>query len=177
MGLLTGLGTLGFGAATTGAGAAVATGLSLYSAGQQNQAISAAQRSQAESAAIGQRQLQQAAGQQQAQRVDEARVLTARIRVARGEAGVGLGGSTAAVTRQADFDAAEDLLTINMNALMGVQGIRSGSQAQIAQLGAQTANPLVAAFLGALQGGQAGLQIAGGINRARPASARREIPV
>ena len=155
-------------AATAAAAAATATaGTSAYAARQQNKSIGAGMEAQARAAEINQRQLALQAGQQQQERIDEANQLAARIRVARGEAGVGLGGSTAAAVRQVDFDAARDLDTIDMNLLMGVSRVRTGTEAQMAQLESQTQNPLISAFLGGLQGASYGLQLGEGIHQLR----------
>ena len=138
---------------------AVSMGTSAYAASQQNKAISAGMDAQARAAAIQQQQLASQTGQAQQERVREANQLAARIRVARGEAGVGLGGSTAAVLRQADFDAASDINTIGQNYLMSAQRVRSGADAGMIELENRTQNPILTAFLGGMQGLNTGLQI------------------
>lgn len=159
--------TLGQAALIAGGTSLITAGTSAYAAREQNKALEKAMDSEAAAAGVAQQQLAMQTGQQQEARIREANQLAARIRVARGEAGVGTGGSTAAVLRQVDTDAARDLDTLDTNYLFGVKRVRSGAAAQLDQLEAQTTNPLVAAFLGGLQGGTAGLQIAGGLEQLR----------
>lgn len=149
-------------------GTAVASGgVALDAAQSQNRAIDASKAAAQKAGLENQRQIRTAASQKHEQRVDEFNQLAARILVARGEAGVGTGGSTAAVTRQAEFDTAEDLSAINLNAALGTRRVATGTQSQLSQLDSQRQNPLVSAFLGGLQGAGQGLQIVRGLESFR----------
>lgn len=141
--------------ATAAAGAYV----SYDAAQQQNEAIKKGAAAQAKAEAIKQHQITQQSVEAQKLRVKEANQIAARIRVARGEAGVGLGGSTEAMLRQVDTDAASNIKAIGQNALMNAQLVRTGSRAQIAQMRSQERNSLLDAFSGGISGYQAGLQI------------------
>ncbi len=153
--------------ALTLAATATTAGVSAYSARQQNKALEAGMDAQTLAAAEQQRQLGRQTSQEQQERVDEANQLAARIRVARGEAGVGLGGSTAALIRQVDFDTAENINVLDLNYLANIRRVRSGARANITQLQNQTRNPLLDAFTGGLQGRNMGLQLGQGISQLR----------
>jgi len=144
--------------------AAAGGGAAAISAKKQNDQIESAEDAAVAANAMNRSQILGSAAQQRDQRIDEFNQLAARIRVARGEAGVGAGGSTAAAIRQTEFNTEADLGAINLNAFYGQQRGNSATLAQIAQLSSRTENPLLAAFMGGLQGGAAGLQIGGAIS-------------
>lgn len=120
-------------------------------------------RSAREAANAQRRQLATRALADTNERVREAQAVEGRIRVASAEAGSGLGGSFLALTRQSDIDANRDRIAISTNLGNSAAAIESGYDATTSRL-SQTANPLLAAFSGALQGATTGLSILNAIS-------------
>ena len=86
-------------------------------------------------------------------------LIESRIRVAAGESGIGLGGTYEALERQADYDASRNVDIIMENAAMGARAAMSQVPVK-----APSINPLVAGFMGALQGGMSGLSIVSSVS-------------
>lgn len=141
------------------ASTAATAGASAYQASQQNKALRRSEESTRRATEVQNRQLAAAAGQELEVRRREADQTRGRIRVSAGEAGIGLGGSYAAMMRQADFDLAMNQQIIRQNFMNNVNATNSGYMASMAQLSAQRRNPLLDAFTGGLQGMSTGLSI------------------
>lgn len=147
--------------------AAFGTATSAQAARRRNDAIERSMASQSRSAAVRQRQVAEQAAVERQKEIDAAHRIRGRLRVAAGEAGVGLGGSYAALMRQADTDAATNVDIINRNENAQQTQLRSGLEANLSTLSSRTQNPLIAGLSGGLSGLQTGLSIGGGIRSAR----------
>lgn len=147
--------------ATTGLGIAS----SAAAAAGTNRSIRASMRSQSVAAQAQQRQLVAQTADEQRKNVSQVQALIGRIRAGGGEAGIGTGGTMAALERQAIFDAALNDEILNQNLANNLASVRSGYQANAAQTASQARNPIFDGFLGGVQGLTAGLQIADGIDR------------
>lgn len=126
---------------------------------QQNQAVQSSLQSQREALRIKQQQQSSQAGIEKQKRINEAAQIQGRLRVAAGEAGVGLGGSAAALARQAEFDKAVNLSIIDANFQRRIAFGQAQFRSTAAQTVSQTQNPLIAGFSGAVSGLETGLRI------------------
>lgn len=138
--------------------------LQVQQARAQNKAISRAQASQQKAAGVQQRQLVEQAAVERRRIQDQTQQIEGRLRVAAGESGVGLGGSTAALGRQAQFDQASNLSILGSNLGNEQARVQSGLEANLANLSANQQNPLLAGLMGGLGGLQTGLSISSGIS-------------
>lgn len=145
----------------------ITTYLSIQQARSQNAAISRAQASQVNAAAVQQEQLVEQAAVERRRIQNQTQQIEGRLRVAAGEAGVGLGGSTAALDRQAGIDQATNLTILDNNLENQQQRVTSGLEANLASLSANQQNPLLAGLVGGLGGLQTGLNIGGAIESNR----------
>ena len=136
------------GAATSAAGAMA-----------QNRAIEKSMDAQAKGAGTQQQQLADQAALEKMKTMRTMQQLQGRVRVAAGESGATTGGSFAALENQARFDAGLNNAIIGRNLVNQQALVRSGFQANMAQLQSQQQNPLLSAFSGGMQGLQAGLAI------------------
>lgn len=125
----------------------------------QNQAVQASLQSQREALRVRQQQLSSQAGIEKQKRINEANQIQGRLRVAAGEAGVGLGGSAAALARQAEFDKAVNLSIIDANFQSRIALGQAQFRSTAAQTISQQRNPLLSAFSGAVSGLETGLRI------------------
>lgn len=140
-------------------GAATTAATTVVGAQRQNRAIRESVRSQREAASAQAMQLSRQAQTERAQQIRQLSTIRGKIRVAAGESGVGMSGSMALLENQAEFDAARNLSTIGANLAANVQRVQSGLAANTAQLQAMEQNPILAGFMGGLQGFQTGLSI------------------
>jgi hypothetical protein len=148
------------------AGAATSATVSAISARKQNQAISKAMKSQRSATTVQQKQLADAAGLEKLKRRREHAAILGRLRVASAEANVGFGGTFAALERQADFDLAANQRIIDENYRNQVALVRSGFEANIAQLESQVRNPVLDSVVAGIGGFQTGLSIGTGLDSA-----------
>lgn len=153
---------MGLAAGAVGGGLAIGSGIAGHRAATaQRRSIRDAMQHRRQAQTIQQRQLAAQAAQAREQRVSEGHQVRGRLRVAAGEAGTGMGGSFAAMMRQADFDEFRGLDAIDRNLAMQLDAVRSGAQADLTQLRAQAPNPILSAFMGGVQGLSTGLSIVG----------------
>jgi hypothetical protein len=145
--------------------AAAGTATSAVQAAQRNQAIEASRKSQKRAARIQSEQVENQAEQRREQLADKTAQIQGRIRVAKAESGVGMGGTTAALQRETALQRGENLATIDENLRRQQQAIQSGAAANLAQLGAEQQSPALSGFQGGLGGLQTGLAIGGGLNQ------------
>jgi hypothetical protein len=92
--------------------------------------------------------------------------IVGRIRVAAAENGVGSGGSTAALERQALINESIDNQTADLNLKNQLRGLSIGLQSNLISLNSQMQSPLLAGIGGGLTGFTTGLQIGNTINAA-----------
>ncbi len=116
-----------------------------------NAAIQESMHRSARAAREQQKQIVDQAAVERQKRVNEAQMISGRLRVAAAEAGVGLGGSYAALQRQSDYDAAINVDIIKRNALAETRRVRSGYEENIAQLESQIQNPILNGFMAGMQ--------------------------
>ena len=142
--------------------AATAT-VSVMAARRQNEAMEDAAQAQIRQGQAQQTQIQDQSAIERMQHQREAGRIRGRLRVAAGEAGVGIGGSYDALIRQADFDEALNLSILDRNTANAMDSARAGLQVDLARISANTQNPFIAGFMGGMQGLSTGLRIVGGI--------------
>lgn len=135
-------------------------GLGILGANDRNDALGRAMESQAAAAATQQSQNVQQAALERLKRTRLAHQIEGQIRVATGAAGTGEFGAET-LGRQNTADAALDLSLIDTNLANANNAVRSGFLANVDSLEGQTVNPLLAGFMGALQGLQTGLSLGG----------------
>jgi len=128
------------------AATAGATYASYAAAKAQNEAIEASMKSQAEALRIQQKQLAEQAGLEKMRNIARAQQIIGRLRVAAGEAGVGIAGSYDALIRQTLYETALNEKIIQQNYLNQVQYARTAAQANMARLQGRTISPGLAAF-------------------------------
>jgi len=154
----------------------VVGGVSAFaSARAQNSAIRTSQQSARESAAAQQKQLLDQTAAERRKRIVESQQISGRIRAAAAESG-GLGGTTEALLRQNALDATMNDQNIQTSYRNNAERIRSGLNADLAQLGASSRNLLLDSFMGTAGGASAGLSIGQGYNSVRDymGSSRRD---
>ena len=142
-------------AVTTIGGAA----LSASASRSQNQAIAASQQSVRRSQNIQSQQLARRSGVQQQRIRNEAARLRGSIRIARAEAGTGIGTTHLALLRQVDIDEALNQQIISDNFQAQQDALRTQAGANVKNLQAQVQNGVLAAFAGGLGGFSTGLNI------------------
>jgi len=140
---------------------AVTAGISVLAARQQNAAMQSAASAQIRQGQAQQQQIQDQSAIERMRHQREADRIRGRLRVAAGEAGVGIGGSYDALIRQADFDEALNLSILDRNTANAMDAARAGLSVDLARIGASAQNPLIAGFMGGLTGLNTGLSIAG----------------
>lgn len=146
-----------------GAGSLFGAGTSFMGAQKQNAALRQSMASQQAAAQQQMGQVAQAAAVEREKRLKEAQQIQGRIRVAAGEAGIGMGGSIAALSRQSELDLGTNLAIIDQNYANNIAAIRSGAQANLQSLSSQIGNPILNAFSGAFSGAGTGLAIGGAV--------------
>lgn len=145
------------------ASAALSAGAGTFTAVSQNQAVKRQQSAVRRAAKVQQTQMAAAAELEREKRFQEARQVQARIRVASGESGLGIGGTTAALIRQADIDRAANEEIARKNLAMNLENVQSQAQATIAGLGGNLVNPIIQGVRGGIGGFDTGLRIGGSI--------------
>jgi hypothetical protein len=153
--------------ALVAASAAASAGTGLASANARNGAMRRAGRSARSAATTQYGQVSDAAALERQKRINENRRIEGLIRVRQAEAGVGSGGSFESLAVQNDLDAALDLDILKHKEFNEFENIRSGLDANLEHLSSQTSNPMLAAFIGAVQGANTGLSLYDGANRAK----------
>ena len=148
------------------AGSVIGGAASFASARAQNNAIRTSQQSAREAAAAQQQQLLDQTAAERRKRIVESQQITGRIRAAAAESG-GLGGTTEALLRQNALDTQMNDQNIQMSYRNNAERIRSGLNADLAQLSASSRNILLDTFMGTASGGSAGLSIGSGYNSVR----------
>jgi|GEM_PF-3703287 len=152
--------------ALAGAAAATQTGLTLFTANEQNKAIQDAQNANAQAAAVRNQQLVNQSALEKAKQQRQAAQIEARIRVAAGQAGTSSSSGTfAALLQQADTDSALNLDILDTNLQTQLAASNAGQQADATRLQSSAQNPLLAGISGALSGTSTGLSLAGGIQQ------------
>ena len=128
-----------------------------------NQADYAKKAGAAQNKAIGiqQQQLADQGALEKKKIADRAHQIRARTRVAAGESGIGTGGTTQALLRQADFDEEINTEIVRRNTASNIRAIRAGGQANIAGIRQEQSNPMLEGIMSGIYGAQAGLQIGG----------------
>lgn len=132
---------------------------SAMQARSQNRAISRAASSQQNAARTQAQQLSNQSSVEKLRRQREAAQIRGRLRVAAGEAGVGLGGTTAALMRQADSDEQLNVNMIDQNTRNQLARINTGLAANVTSLSSQIRSPILDAFAGGVGGFQTGLSL------------------
>ncbi len=141
-------------------GTAALGGFSSYEQAKSQQDYqSAVQSAQRKAVGIQNAQLSDQAALERLKSHNQANLIRSRLRVAAGESGIGFGGTYEALVRQADYDEGLNAEIINRNLMNGIKA--SNSQLQVGQ---PQLNPLLAAFMGGLQGGQSGLSIGNSVS-------------
>ena len=138
-------------------------GLSVLQASEKNKALKKAQSAAADAAGVQEQQVSDQAALERYKAINRGNLIQSRLRVAAGEAGIGLGGTYAALARQADYDAAMNDLVVGVNRRNTLASIRSGGKANIISLASQRDNPALAGITGGIQGFGLGLGLANGI--------------
>lgn len=142
---------------------AATTGLGIYSnysaARQQNQAIERSMAEQNKALEVTQQQIAEQAGLERFKSARRAHQIEGKLRVAAGDAGLGMGGTWAALSRQAGMDEAINQAIIQSNFDNQIAAARSGTRANLISLEGQGRNSLLDGLLGGLQGLQTGLSI------------------
>lgn len=137
--------------------------LSAKQASDQNKAISRSMRSSRDAAAVQQKQITEQAAIEQAKNRNRAAQVRGRLRVLAAGAGTGMGGSTLALLRQADYDEAINEQIIETNARHQNERLRSGLDANLLSLESRVQNVLLSTLSGGLGGFNTGLSINGAI--------------
>jgi hypothetical protein len=159
--------------------AAFSAATSFAMAQAQNRAIAAAQRAQVDAAVAQQRMLAEQAGLEQLRNERQAAQILGRIRAQSADAGISLNsGSVRALESQAVSDLALNNTVVEQNFASQVDYVRSGGQANLAALSAQTQSPLLAGIGGGIGGFQTGLSIGGAVQEfGRLSATPRPAPV
>ena len=92
-------------------------------------------------------------------RVSQARLLQSRLRVAAGEAGIGMGGTYQAINRQIGVDTALNQNIATRRMLQNYKGSQAVFSSRIAGMDSFRPSPIVEGFLGGMQGLSTGLSI------------------
>lgn len=145
-------------------GAAFGATTSFMGAKSQNAALRQSMASQQAAAQQQMGQVSQAAAVEREKRLKEAQQIQGRIRVAAGEAGVGMGGSIAALSQQSELDLGTNLAIIDQNYANNIAAIRSGAQANLQSLASNISNPIFDALSGGMSGASTGLSIGGAVS-------------
>ncbi len=133
-------------------------GLGIMGAGDRNDALARAMQSQADAAEAQMGQNVQQARLERLKRTRMAREIEGAVRVATGARGTGEFGAET-LARQNIFDTELDLSIIDANLAAANDSVRSGFMANVDSLSSQSVNPLLAGFMGALDGLGTGLSL------------------
>lgn len=133
-------------------------GLGIAGANQRNDALARAMQSQADAAEAQMGQNVQQARLERLKRTRMAREIEGAVRVATGARGTGEFGAET-LARQNIFDTELDLSIIDANLAAANDSVRSGFMANVDSLSSQSVNPLLAGFMGALDGLGTGLSL------------------
>ncbi len=138
--------------------AAVLGGVAAYGANEDAKAQKAGQSqaltAQVQAAGVAREQVKAQGDLEKQKNFDAAHRLRSTARVAAGEAGLGLSGSTNAILRQISFDAQANNIIINRNTNMGLARIQSGIQPV-----GPAIDPFTNALVAGMQGAGSGLAI------------------
>ena len=152
----------------TAAGLAIAgaAGSISHEAARKQSSVARAQQESVRAAAkVEERRAGQRADVERLRESRAAQDLRGRLKVAAANAGIGLGGSTAALLRQVDVDEALNRELVAANEANVISATRAGARARVSQLGAGIRNPLLEGLAGGIGGFDAGLQLGEGIER------------
>jgi|AACY02.16.fsa_nt_gi hypothetical protein len=152
-------------AAAVSIGATIAsTAGAIASASARNAAIRRSMQAQARAAQTQRRQLSEQAGIEIQKEERRAQQIQGRLRVASGEAGVGIGGSYSLLQQQAAFDQGRNVDIVNQNLQNQADLVSTGAQANLASMSSNYQSPILSGFTGALSGLSTGLSIGGAVN-------------
>ena len=147
------------------AGAIIGAAASIEGVRQQNDSIRSQNKAAGRAGQIQSDQLSNAEALEREKINRQQRQIVGALRVASAESGVSLPGSSfEALQAQAAGDARLNAAIVGENVRNQRELIRTGVQANAAELESRTQNQLLRGLLGGIQGGQAGLQIAGGFS-------------
>jgi len=135
--------------------------LNFSQAQAQNKATARSMRQARESASVQQEQLSRQASLELRRNQIRAQQVRGRLRVALGEAGVGMGGSAQALLNQSEYDEGINRSIIEESFLNNDARVRSGLNADMIGLESRVQNSLLSALSGGLSGFSTGLSIAG----------------
>jgi len=110
-------------------------------------------------AGVQMKQVSEQASLEKARRLNEARLIASRLRVAAGESGLGYGGSYQAMLRQLDYDLALNRYILSRNRQNRLRAIAAGAASQISGLSVPEELPWLAGLTGGLRGAQIGLNL------------------
>lgn len=144
--------------------AAAGAALAAQQAAEQNKAARRSAESATRAAAEQNKQLAQRASLERQKNINQSEQIMGRLRVSSADAGIGMGGTTSALTEQAAYDAALNDLIIRRNTQNDMARVLSGLDAQVTSLKGSVHNPLIAGFAGGLQGYTAGRGISTGLS-------------
>lgn len=144
-------------------GAGVGAGMGAMQAKEQNSSLERAMAAQAAAAEVSQTQNVQQAALERLKRARLAHQIEGKLRVATGATGVNLDS----LSRQNAQDANTDASLIDANLANNILAIRSGTQANLTSLESQTINPLLAGFMGSLEGLNTGLSLGSSLDELR----------
>lgn len=140
---------------------------------EQNDALSQQASNATTAAGLNAEQLVEARKLDRLKKLNDREQLVGRTRVAAAENGTGMGGSQAALERQALIDESinNQIADKNFNAQM--RALKIGLQSQLVTLNSQMANPLLSGIAGGLAGATTGLTIGNTVNAANAIPAQK----
>jgi hypothetical protein len=148
-------------------GAAAGTTTAAVSAEQQNKAANASKQAAQRAAQVQSKQVSDAAKLEQFKVLRRQEQIRGRIRLASAEGGVADFGSLSALNRQNDLDSALNLDVLRTNTASASARIGSDLNAELARLSGSYRNTLLSGFEGTLGGAAQGINLGGGLSRAR----------